>query len=178
MNRSFTLFALLFCGATLTGAAQDDINGKLSISTQMFLKEQKGEISLDETETPAPRRAPGRHGEDLPLLSDKRHGRIIARPDTIDGRAYISAFIRLDDNKDVSALEALGVVVQCKFADGLVTANIPVERILDVARIGRVQRISVARHMLPLTDKAREATNADDALTNSYDARIAGLGTK
>ena len=175
VKRTLILLALLLCSSTFVGLAQDNLNGKLSISTQLFLKELKGEITLNESPETTPRLAPGRQGENLFIAQDNHRGRLIAAPDTIDGRAYISAFIRLDNNKDVRALERLGVEVQCKFDKGLVTANIPVDKLLDVAALDRVRRISVAQHMRTLTDKAREVTRANASWAQSFDALQFGV---
>ena len=157
MRKGFLLAILLTC-LSLAGFAQDDNNQKLSVTTQMFLDELKGNISFDEPDLPSRRQAPGKNGQTNGKPRGKNHGRIIAAPDTINGKVYISAFIRLDDNTSVNDLEALGVEVQCKFQNGLVTANIPVDKINDVAEISRVKRISVARRMSPLTNKVREAS--------------------
>ena len=177
MRKGFLLAILLAC-LSLAGFAQDDNNQKLSVTTQMFLDELKGNISFDEPDLPSRRQAPGKNGQTNGKPRGKNHGRIIAAPDTVNGKVYISAFIRLDDNTSVNDLEALGVEVQCKFQNGLVTANIPVDKINDVAEISRVKRISVARRMSPLTNKVREASNVDDALTLSTDAIRAGLSNK
>jgi hypothetical protein len=175
--RRFILSILLTC-ATLAGLAQSNENNKFSATTQMFLDELNGNISLSHPDLPTRQQAPGREGQTKPAHRGKNYGRIIATPDTIGGRAYISAFIRLDDNTDVRVLEKLGVEVQCKFEGGLITANIPVDKIHEVAAIGRVKRISVAKLMSPLTNEARRATNTDDVLTHSFDATVAGLNNK
>ncbi len=169
------LLVIFLTSATFLGFAQD-VSKKMSASTQLFLKELKGEISLTNPDA-ATKQQTTNKGQRAVTLG-KNHGRVIAAPDTIDGKVYISAFIRMDDNKDVSALEALGVQVQCKFANGLITANIPVDKIKEVAEISNVRRVNVAKLMRPLTNKAREATNVDDVLTNSTDAIRAGLSNK
>ena len=137
---------LVLAGCTLVGWAQDDVSRKLSITTQMFLQEMKGELTMDGPSRV--RKAPSQMtAEEKELDRMHKYDRVIAKPDTIGSKVYISAFIRLDDNTDVSDLEALGVEVQCKFDKGLVTANIPVDKINDVAGIARVKRVSVARRM-------------------------------
>ena len=172
-----SLLVLVLAGCTLVGWAQDDVSRKLSITTQMFLQEMKGELTMDGPSRV--RKAPSQMtAEEKELDRMHKYDRVIAKPDTIGGKVYISAFIRLDDNTDVSELEALGVEVQCKFDKGLVTANIPVDKINDVAGIACVKRVSVARRMRPFTNKARQATNVDDVLTQSTDAIAAGLQNK
>ena len=172
-----TLMVLVLASFTFVGWAQDDVSKKFSITTQMFLSEMRGDIKI---ESPSRvRKAPGQMTvKERQLERMHKYDRFIAEPDTIKGKMYISAFIRLDDNTDVSELEAMGVEVQCKFDNGLVTANIPVDKIEEIAGITNVKRISVARRMRPFTDKVREATNVDDVLTHSADAIAEGILNK
>ena len=155
---------------TLVGFSQSDVDRKLSITTQMFLNELNGKIDLNPSTT-----SKGPLGN---LTLDKngpKPTRLIATPDTIDGKVYISSFLRLQDSNDIAELEALGVVIQTKFINGLVTALVPVEKIEEVAAISNVSRINVASLMRHYTDAARTSTNVDDLLTYSDDARAAGL---
>lgn len=172
-----TLMVLVLASFTFVGWAQDDVSKKFSITTQMFLSEMRGDIKI---ESPSRvRKAPGQMtAKEKQLERMHKYDRFIAEPDTIKGKVYISAFIRLDDNTDVSELEAMGVEVQCKFDNGLVTANIPVDKIEEIGGITNVKRISVARRMRPFTDKVREATNVDDVLTHSADAIAEGILNK
>ncbi|MBQ6188376.1 MAG: S8 family serine peptidase [Prevotella sp.] len=172
-----TLMVLVLASFTFVGWAQDDVSKKFSITTQMFLSEMRGDIKM---ESPSRvRKAPGQMtAKERQLERMHKYDRFIAEPDTIKGKVYISAFIRLDDNTDVSELEAMGVEVQCKFDNGLVTANIPVDKLEEIGGITNVKRISVARRMRPFTDKVREATNVDDVLTQSADAIAEGILNK
>ncbi len=169
--KKFLLLTLVATSFTLFGWSQtSDVDSKLSITTQLFLDEMNGNIDLSPTPTShTDLVTPGL----MPF--SKKYDRLIATPDTINGIIYISAFIRLNDNTDVSELEALGVEVQCKFDNGLVTANIPVDKIMEVAAIGKVNRVNVAQMMRPTTNAAREKTNVDDVLTNSNEAIASGL---
>jgi len=168
---------LVLASFTFVGWAQDDVSKKFSITTQMFLSEMRGDIKM---ESPSRvRKAPSQMtAKEKQLERMHKYDRFIADPDTIKGKVYISAFIRLDDNTDVSELEAMGVEVQCKFDNGLVTANIPVDKLEEIGGITNVKRISVARRMRPFTDKVREATNVDDVLTHSADAIAEGILNK
>ncbi len=172
-----TLMVLVLASFTFVGWAQDDVSKKFSITTQMFLSEMRGDIKI---ESPSRvRKAPSQMtAKEKQLERMRKYDRFIAEPDTIKGKVYISAFIRLDDNTDVSELEAMGVEVQCKFDNGLVTANIPVDKLEEIGGITNVKRISVARRMRPSTDKVREATNVDDVLTQSADAIAEGILNK
>ena len=171
------LFSIIFAAIAVVGWAQNDDSNKLSITTQMFLQELNGDISF-ERDTKAEKQhdlVPKDAG--LHRVNNKQD-RLIAKPDTINGKVYISAFIRLKDNNNLSELEALGVQVQCKFDNGLITANIPVEKINEVAQIANVSRVSVARRMQLMTNAARQTTNVDDILTLSNDAVNEGLTKK
>ena len=143
---------------------------KYSFTTKMFLLEQQN------GRQDGPRRTP-RKGEKANLPAPTRRSDI-ASSEMVNGVECISAFIRLDDNTNVSDLEALGVTVREKFMNGLITAFIPVDKLDDVAAIARVKRINVASRMKPLTDKGRQYTNTDDVLTQSTDAIQAGLPKK
>lgn len=165
-------FALLlsFLAMGMTVLAQDNPNvEKLTISTQMFLDEMAGRISFDEP-------SPTTKGTGLQLIeAGKPAKRPIAWPDTIDGKVYISAFIKVAGDEYIPEVEALGVKIMCTFDDGLMTANIPIDMIEQVAEIEGVIRIEVAELMEEATDLARQASNVDDVLTLSQDAQLAGL---
>ena len=176
MRKICLLFACMAFSA-IVFAQSDDVSKKLSVTTQLFLDELKGEISF-ERNTQNEKKL-GLKPVDLDLRWNRKHrDRMIATPDTIDGEVFISAFIRLEDDSQLSELEALGVQVQCSFDNGLITANIPVDKINEVAGISNVQRVNVASLMTPATYKAREATHVDDLLTLSNDAISSGLTNK
>ena len=175
MMKRRLLLCILMMGCFITGWAQNE--NKLSITTQMFLQELNGDISLKRDT-----KAEKQHGlvpsDDVLHRVKNNKDRLIAKPDTINGTVYISAFIRLKDNNNLSDLEALGVQVQCKFEKGLITANIPVDKINEVAQIANVSRVNVARRMQLMTNAARQKTNVDDILTLSNDAIQSGLTKK
>ena len=176
MRKICLLFACVAFSAVVF-AQSDDVSKKLSVTTQLFLDELKGEISF-ERNTQNEKKL-GLKPVDMDLRWNRKHrDRMIATPDTIDGEVFISAFIRLEDDSQLSELEALGVQVQCSFDNGLITANIPVDKINEVASISNVQRVNVASLMTPATYKAREATHVDDLLTLSNDAISSGLTNK
>ena len=176
MRKICLLFACMAFSAVVF-AQSDDVSKKLSVTTQLFLDELKGEISF-ERNTQNEKKL-GLKPVDMDLRWNRKHrDRMIATPDTIDGEVFISAFIRLEDDSQLSELEALGVQVQCSFDNGLITANIPIDKINEVAAISNVQRVNVASLMTPATYKAREATHVDDLLTLSNDAISSGLTNK
>lgn len=165
-----TLLLSLFLALALPALAQNE--SKFSISTQMFMKELKGEISTD----PAPLRARAKQLGLHPVNEDAKYERFIAKPDTINGQVYMSAFVRIDDASAIGELEALGVIVQEQFLEGkLLTTLIPIEQIDAVAAIAKVNRVNAATMMRKSTNTARQRTNVDDVLTFSADAQSAGL---
>ena len=168
------IFIIILSGLTLAGFAQDDISGKLSVTTQIFLNEMNEKININ-PDTKSEQENP-KHKDLHPVHPRKQ--RLIASPDTIDGKVYISAFIRLNDNTNVSELEGKGVQVQEKFAKGLITALIPIDKIEEVASIANVRRVNVASQMQCFTNNARQKTNVDDVLTHSADAISSGLQKK
>ena len=166
-------FALLlgFMVIGMTAWSQIPNIEKLSVSTQMFLDELAGNANWDKTRLPNKATS----NADIVDPNIEIYERPIARPDTIDGMVYVSCFIRVTNDDDINILESLGVKIECLFDNGLLTALIPVDKILDVATIDDVKRIEVATVMHSSTDNARQTTNADDVLTLSQDAIAAGL---
>lgn len=165
-------FALLLCfvaiGMTVWSQGVANIE-KMSVTTQMFLDELAGRITFAEPQVPPTRfTVPGTR----PLPAYQRP---IASPDTIDGKVYISAIVSVSNDTVINELEALGVLIMAKFDHGLLTANLPVDAIESLAALEGVTRINVSSIMSPVTDRARAATNVDDVLTLSNDARDAGL---
>ncbi len=170
----FVMLLALFFGQPMHLFAQNE--EKLSAATYFFLKDRdakdinKPTIKVKDI-TP-----------DLDLstldLKGKRIEPLYAKPDTIDGKVYMSSFVRLENENSTSALEAKGVIVQGVFKNGLITALIPVDSIEAVATIANVKKVSVGRRMSLQTKMARTATNADDVLTQSPDAIAAGIQSK
>ena len=168
----------LILGTFVAGLqAQDEANSKLSATTQMFLDEISGNVEV-ERDTKAGQRLGLKPIDGTWKRRGKHAGRLYAAPDTIDGRAYIAAFLRLKDAGSRSEVEALGVVLQEEFNNGLFTSLIPVDKLNAVAAVSNVKRVNVSPLKHALTYKARQATNVDDALTLSTDAVAAGLRNK
>ena len=169
-------FALLlsFIVIGITAIAQSIPNAeKMSIPTQMFINQLEGRDNFDDV--------PGTKLRGTNMKSTEKSSKFdrpFSKPDTIDGVAYISSFIYINDDRGVSELEALGVQVRCSFGDGLYTSLIPVDKLHEVAALDVVTRIEIATPMQPFTDEAREKSNVDDVLTLSRDAIAAGLDKK
>ena len=171
------LLAILLAGTSLAGFAQDDSSKKLSVTTQMFLEEMKGELSM-ERDTKAEKQLELIPVDDSWLHKKGKAGRLYASPDTINGQAYIAAYLRLNDASQKSEVEAKGVILQNEFNNGLFTSLIPVDKINEVAALSNVKRINVSPLKKLMTYNARQKTNVDDVLTLSTDAISAGLPSK
>ena len=166
-----TLVLLLAPAMTMWG---QKVNKKFSTTTQMFLGEMKHQ---EEQPKAGPRRAAEYRLPDDLIASEPQ--RLIAKPDTVAGVAYIPCFIHLKDAGDLDAVRALGVEVQETF-DGLdfVTARVPVKQLYALADIDNVTQIKVARLMRPQTDEARRLTNVNDVLIPSPGAIAAGVSSQ
>ena len=165
--RYLILFVVALCG--LTAKAQETVDKKLSLSSHMFLMDQQRAA----TDTIAPSAKGSRKAKGYAAGSGE--GRAYANIEVIDGREYISCFLRLKDNTDTKAVEALGVRVQCSFGKELITASVPVDNFMKVAELGEVTRINVATPMKLSTAAARKDSHTLDALTHSTFAERQGL---
>ena len=178
------LLCLIGCVRLMADPVSASQARKYSMTTRMFLQEWK-DGGFDPVKQEARRKArraalgPNVPKDILePQRRSKNDGRFYVAPDTINGVAYVSAFITLEDNSDTSELEALGVQIQCKFDEGIITSDIPLDKISDVAALNSIKEISVARVLKPCTNHARMYTNVDDILTLSADALRAGVDNK
>ena len=143
------------------------INEKLSASTQLFIAERDGKISLD-IKVPGPKMM-----SRAPLLRTQPVDRLIAPAERFNGVDMVAAFIHINPNR-AAKLENLGVVIQETFRD-FVVAMIPVDKIERVAEVADVKEVNVARKMRLRTNMARSYTNADDVINYTNDAITAGL---
>ncbi len=171
LTRVLTALVMLVAPVAVTWGQEE--NEKFSITTQMFLSGQKKQAENPAASRPTRmRRLPGSKVR-------PKHRRLIATPDTVDGVAYIPCFVHLKNAADLGAVRALGVEVEQTF-DGLdfVAARVPADQLEPLAAIDNVTRIKVARPMRPLTDVARQTTNAADLLTQSADALALGVTDK
>lgn len=148
-----------------TAAVGQEHREKLSITTQMFLDEMSGDISFAEN-------ADLRSGSRGMLPEPARR---YAAPEVIDGKAYIPSFVWVDGEDDIALLEREGVIVEERFAAGLLTTLIPIDRIEEIAGIPGVKRIEVSSVMQPATDEARKTTRVGDVLGYTEAAVAANL---
>jgi len=75
----------------------------------------------------------------------------------IDGREVVDAFIAIDDQGVIKALEQAGVIVNCVF-DGFITAQVPVDGLEMVSRMYGVSDVEVSRRVNICTDSTMRDT--------------------
>lgn len=150
----FGLIAVLYSISAIA-----NVNQKLSGSTQLFIAERDGHISLDmKIDGPTlPTRAP--------LLRAHQVERVIAPAEAVNGVKMVSAFIHVDPNA-TAQIESLGVIIQERFKK-FVVAMIPVDKIESVAQIASVKQVNVARKMSLHSDMSRFYTNTLQVLDYS-----------
>ncbi|MBR2192416.1 MAG: S8 family serine peptidase, partial [Bacteroidaceae bacterium] len=175
MKRILFLYLLLM--VSLAGRAQGEaIRTKLSATTRMLMSELREKESAGDR---GGRRTRGR--TELPDEDGEEETsaqRSYAEPVMIDGRSFVSSFLRLRDGTDVRELEARGVRIQSRFKNGLVTAWIPVDGIEEVAEVENVMHINVSPVAMVHSDAARRETRVEDILTQSEVALNAGVTGK
>lgn len=161
---------LIACGMIKAAYAGDTTPNieKLSITTQMFLDEMEGNIGFEDMNDQR-FNMPGQVQLFKPV--ERRY----ASPETIDGKDYISAFVRIAGDDDINSLKQMGVIIEEVFANGLLTALLPVDQIHSIAALPGVKRIEVAAVMQEATDQARHATRVDDVISFSAAAQAVNL---
>ncbi len=174
MKRMLLVFLLLAVSLAVfaQGAA---VRSKLSATTRMLLCELEEESAADELEEGVG----GRRLKGVGLRTDgdgaAKVRRSYAAPVTMDGRRFVSSFVRLREDGDLSALEALGVRVQSRFENGLLTAWVPVDGIEALAALEEVVRINVSPVAQVHSDAARRDTHVDAVLSRTEEALNAGV---
>ena len=167
MKQKYVSLLVLALMTSLTAWAEET-NPKFAWTTELFLMEQQQATQ----QVAGPHYAPARRG------SANRQERIIASPDTIDGTAYISCFVYLDDPTDLNALRSLGVRVEKTFRGlSFITADVPVDQLQALAEIDNVTKIKVSTLAQPDTDVAREKTNVNPVIANTDLAQLRGMTT-
>ena len=158
----FSMMALSVWMCALAG-----IEEKMSASTQLFIAERDGKISLD-VKLPGPPKF-----SRPPMLRQQPVDRYIAAAERVNGVDMVSCFIHINPNR-TSKIESMGVIVQERFNE-FITAMIPVDKIERIAEVPEVLEIKVAHKMHLRTNQARYYTNTDDVINYSNDAVLAGL---
>lgn len=88
---------------------------------------------------------------------------VYVAPRVIDGVEMVDAFIDIDGSRVLPALKRLGVLVNCEF-EGFVTAQVPVDRLLEVSRLDGVTGLEVSKQVTLCTDSTLISTRAGEVL--------------
>lgn len=88
----------------------------------------------------------------------------------IRGVETIGTFITINNDSDIDAIKSLGAVINARVGD-IVMAQVPVDKLVDVAQLASVASVSVAKPMSLNNDSARSLTN-----TNLVQTVTAGTG--
>lgn len=150
------VFLLSLMSVLFSISAIANVNQKLSGSTQLFIAERDGRISLDmEIDGPT---LPTR----TPLRRTKQVDRVIAPAKVVNGVEMVSAFIHVDPDA-TAQIESMGVIIQERFKK-FVVAMIPVDKIESVAQVAAVHQVNVARKTSLHTDMSRFYTKTFQVL--------------
>ena len=98
-----------------------------------------------------------------------------AKPRAINGVQCVDCFIFLKGTS-IAELEKAGVTVTGKY-DTFVTAQVPIDKIEEVARLGSVTQVAIARTARHFTDEACGVVNADkvwDGMSNGLPENLTG----
>lgn len=148
------------CLLILTAAFNIQSQSLLPVSVQQFLDEQ----SYSE--------------QYRALMSDDSDFFQYVSPRLQDGIEVIDAFIEVDSRFTINRLMDSGVIINSLF-DGFVTAQIPLDRLVEVSQMAGVKDIEISHRLKPCTDTSMHETQADDVmngLSNGLPANYDGSG--
>ncbi len=142
MRKVFYLFALFVLLCSANGLAQR----VLPSSVQDFFEEQMWS---------------GKSGMN-------QYNRYVS-PRLIDGVEMVDAFIAIDNERTLDALESQGVIVNSLF-DGFVTAQIPVKRLAAVSALPGVNDVEVSLRAELCTDSTMSVTHAGQVINGKQNS--------
>ena len=181
MKKYLLLYIFILMVPFAASAQRKNLYEKMSATTMMLMNDLQEDEEENKAFAKNVANAKLRIKDKKPKVSERfargKH-RTYAAPDTIDGKAYISSFLRVHDDARVAELQSLGVKIQSRFKNGLMTVLIPLDKIEDVASLNNVKRINVSSVAEPESDGAMEAIHADDVLKLTNNALEAGLTKK
>lgn len=91
---------------------------------------------------------------------------VYVSPRVIHGVSMVDAFIDIEDTAVLPVLKAHGVAVNCEF-DGFVTAQVPVDRLVEISRLPGVANIDIGRRLELCTDSTLNATHAGQVINGT-----------
>lgn len=119
--------------------------GQLPLSVQRFLDEQ------------------GHSRQYKAMMSADGDINQFVSPRIMDGIEVVDAFIAIENESVLSSLQKAGVNINCLF-DGFVTAQIPLDRLVEVSQIKGVTDVEISRLMTLCTDSTMVATRVDEVM--------------
>ncbi len=83
-----------------------------------------------------------------------------------EGKTYISAFIKFNDDAAIDSLTALGAIVRTRTAS-FATVYLPIDRAEEISELPNVDYVEMGSPVNVRMDEAKKATNADDVLNGN-----------
>ncbi len=87
-------------------------------------------------------------------------------PRMVDGQEMVEAFIAIDNEAVIQVLQGAGVIVNSVF-DGFVTAQVPMNSLVSVARLRGVTDIEISKKVELCTDSTRRVTHTNEVLNGT-----------
>ena len=121
----------------------------LPISIQRFLDERADQQRLIRTN----------HADAIPSMAPSMY----APPRIINGVEMVDAFISFENRDVLKVLQAQGVIINCEL-DDFVTAQIPVNKLIEIARMPGVTDVEISKLVELCTDSTLSVTHAGQVL--------------
>lgn len=138
-------FSILMSLVTFSNWAQ----GLLPVTVQQFLNEQNYSERYKSS-----------------LKADGIYSQFVS-PRVENGVEVIDAFIAFNNELTVSRLQASGVIINSLF-DGFATAQIPVDRLVEVSRMPGVSDVEISRRLQLCTDSTMSVTHVNEVQNNTF----------
>ena len=87
-------------------------------------------------------------------------------PRIVDGQEMVEAFIAIDNEAVIQVLQGAGVIVNSVF-DGFVTAQVPMNSLVTIARLRGVTDIEISKKVEMCTDSTRRVTHTNEVLNGA-----------
>lgn len=87
-------------------------------------------------------------------------------PRMVDGQEMVEAFIAIDNEAVIQVLQGAGVIVNSVF-DGFVTAQVPMNSLVTIARLRGVTDIEISKKVEMCTDSTRRVTHTNEVLNGA-----------
>ena len=102
------------------------------------------------------------HADAIPMMAPSK----FAPPRIIDGIEMVDAFISFDNRDVLKSLQAQGVIINCEL-DDFATAQIPVNKLSEIARMPSVTDVEISKLLELCTDSTLVVTHAGQVLNGT-----------